>query len=109
MTQVLFCINIFQESLSLPPPSLASEYLTQEEATSFKKVKKKVRKIRKKPKVVTADDLLPLGNEEDMGSRRRRWDSLKHKYIHYIDPGRIDPSCLQLLVLKNFHSSDYLI
>ena len=39
----------------------------------FKKVKKKVRKIRKKPKKVTADDLIPLEEamQVDHGSRSR--------------------------------------
>lgn len=43
--------------------ALASEYMTQEEAASFKKVKKKFRKIRKK-KTLKADDLLPLAEDE---------------------------------------------
>ena len=49
--------------LNLPAPSLASEFYTEEEMLSFKKVKKKVRKIRKKPKMLKADDLLPLSDE----------------------------------------------
>ena len=46
-------------------------HIQQEAAASFKKVKKKVRKIRKK-EVLKADDLLPLPEEstnEDFGSR----------------------------------------
>lgn len=41
---------------------------------SFKKPKKKVRKLRKKPKVVTADDLIPLDSQDDVdhGSRGGR-------------------------------------
>lgn len=54
--------------------TLASEYMTAEEVQAkFKKVKKKVRKIRKK-KMLKADDLLPLNDEssnQDFGSRRR--------------------------------------
>ncbi|XP_060562043.1 U4/U6.U5 tri-snRNP-associated protein 1-like [Ruditapes philippinarum] len=51
--------------------TLASEYMTAEEAQAkFRKVKKKVRKIRKK-KMLKADDLLPLPDETSMnyGSR----------------------------------------
>jgi len=47
---------------------LASEYLTEQEATTFKKVKKK----RKKKKGLTADDLLPLPDEGNLGSRNGR-------------------------------------
>jgi len=59
-----------QERLSLPPPTLASEFFTHtemEEAAKFKKVTKKKRKLRKKA-VVTADDL--LGLEADAGNDR---------------------------------------
>ncbi|GFO13185.1 U4/u6.u5 tri-snrnp-associated protein 1 [Plakobranchus ocellatus] len=63
------------QSLTLAAPTLATEYMTKEEAeaASFKKVKKKVRKIRKK-EVLKADDLLPLPeetNSDDFGSRTR--------------------------------------
>jgi len=62
-----------QERLSLPPPTLASEFFTQaemEEAEKFKKVTKKKRKLRKKV-VVTADDLVGLeaDSTNDLGSR----------------------------------------
>ncbi|KAH3855507.1 U4/U6.U5 tri-snRNP-associated protein 1-like isoform X5 [Dreissena polymorpha] len=54
--------------------TILTEYMTPEEAQStFKKVKKKVRKIRKK-KALRADDLLPLNDDitrEDYGSRVR--------------------------------------
>ena len=64
-----------QKTLTLPAPQIAAEFFTAEEM-SFKKVKKKVRKIRKKNKVVTADDLLPLADDtaagSDLGSRRGR-------------------------------------
>ncbi|KAK3093097.1 hypothetical protein FSP39_011036 [Pinctada imbricata] len=52
---------------------IASEYLTEQEveATKFKKVKKKNRKIRKK-ETLKADDLLPMENQDDnFGSRSR--------------------------------------
>lgn len=38
-------------------------YLKKKEAAKFKKVKKKVRKIRKK-EALKADDLLPLPNQD---------------------------------------------
>lgn len=47
------------ESLNLPELKLASEYFTPEEI-AFKKPKKKVRKIRQKPKMLKADDLLAM-------------------------------------------------
>ncbi|XP_074087130.1 U4/U6.U5 tri-snRNP-associated protein 1 [Macrotis lagotis] len=64
------------QSLTTAGPRLASEYLTPQEMVTFKKTKRRVRKIRKKEKevVVRADDLLPLGNETsegDFGSRLR--------------------------------------
>ncbi|BFZ07471.1 hypothetical protein BsWGS_10510 [Bradybaena similaris] len=63
------------QSLVTPALTLATEYLTKEEveAATFKKVKKKVRKIRKKD-ILKADDLLPLPDEfteQDYGSRMR--------------------------------------
>ncbi|XP_043254047.1 U4/U6.U5 tri-snRNP-associated protein 1 [Colletes gigas] len=59
------------ESLQLAEPKLASEYFNEEELATFKKPKKKVRKIRKKLK---ADDLIPEGNDylRDLGSRRSK-------------------------------------
>ncbi|RUS89083.1 hypothetical protein EGW08_003146 [Elysia chlorotica] len=63
------------QTLTLAAPTIAAEYMTKEEtaAASFKKVKKKVRKIRKKD-VLKADDLLPLpedSTEDNFGSRAR--------------------------------------
>uniref|UniRef100_A0A6I8NI15 Spliceosome associated factor 1, recruiter of U4/U6.U5 tri-snRNP n=1 Tax=Ornithorhynchus anatinus TaxID=9258 RepID=A0A6I8NI15_ORNAN len=70
--------NLRQQAQSLNDagPRLASEYLTPQEMVTFKKTKRRVKKIRKKEKevVVRADDLLPLGNESsegDFGSRLR--------------------------------------
>lgn len=59
------------QTLSIPSMSLATEYYTQEEADAkFKKIKKKRRKIR--GKVLKADDLLPLDEDnEHLGSRDR--------------------------------------
>ncbi|KAL5007937.1 hypothetical protein ScPMuIL_013518 [Solemya velum] len=59
------------QSLSLLQPQIAGEFFTEEEmeATKFKKVKKKTRKIRQK-KVLKADDLVPLV-EDNFGSRMR--------------------------------------
>ena len=64
------------QTLQLEAPQVATEYYTQDEMMAkFKKVKKKVRKIRKKPKATTADDLLIYGESvmdasRDHGSRR---------------------------------------
>ncbi|XP_064624219.1 U4/U6.U5 tri-snRNP-associated protein 1-like isoform X2 [Lineus longissimus] len=60
------------QSLQSGGLAVTSEYFTAEEmeAASFKKVKKKVRKIRKKPKMLKAEDLLPLGLDgTDHGAR----------------------------------------
>ncbi|CAH1262958.1 SART1 [Branchiostoma lanceolatum] len=58
------------QSLNLAAPTLASEYFTQTEMDAkFQKRKRKVKKIRRK-RVVKADDLLPLDDEEP-GSRRQ--------------------------------------
>ncbi|XP_046564938.1 U4/U6.U5 tri-snRNP-associated protein 1-like [Haliotis rubra] len=63
------------QTLAMPALTLASEYYTAEEAAAkFKKVKKKVRKIRKKTSL-KADDLLNIAADqvtrEDYGSRSR--------------------------------------
>ncbi|KAI4453222.1 squamous cell carcinoma antigen recognized by cytotoxic t lymphocytes [Holotrichia oblita] len=62
------------ESLSGSGLTLASEYYNEEELARFKKPKKKVRKIRAKGKLITADDLeqmRPTGIE-DIGTRRAK-------------------------------------
>ncbi|XP_023391626.1 U4/U6.U5 tri-snRNP-associated protein 1 [Pteropus vampyrus] len=69
-------LRLQAQSLSTAGPRLASEYLTPEEMITFKKTKRRVKKIRKKEKevVVRADDLLPLGDQTqdgDFGSRLR--------------------------------------
>lgn len=69
-------LRLQAQSLSSVGPRLASEYLTPEEMVTFKKTKRRVKKIRKKEKevVVRADDLLPLGDQTqdgDFGSRLR--------------------------------------
>ncbi|KAL8183970.1 UNVERIFIED_CONTAM: U4/U6.U5 tri-snRNP-associated protein 1, partial [Gekko kuhli] len=60
------------QTLDMPNLHLASEYFTPEEMNvTFKKTKRRVKKIRKKEKQVKAADLLPLGNEtseRDFGS-----------------------------------------
>ena len=66
-------LSVLQERLSLPAPTVASEFFTHaemEEAAKFKKVTKKKRKLRKKV-TVTADDLLGLeaDTDADLGSR----------------------------------------
>ena len=58
------------ETLTLPPPMVAREFFTEEEMSQkFKKIKKKERKIRKKPKVVKASDLIPVDDIADHGRR----------------------------------------
>ncbi|XP_066108193.1 U4/U6.U5 tri-snRNP-associated protein 1 [Saccopteryx bilineata] len=69
-------LRLQAQSLSTVGPRLASEYLTQEEMVTFKKTKRRVKKVRKKEKevAVRADDLLPLGDQTqdgDFGSRLR--------------------------------------
>ncbi|ESP02865.1 hypothetical protein LOTGIDRAFT_156816 [Lottia gigantea] len=57
------------QSLTLSAPQLANEYYTPDEMEAkFKKVKKKVRKIRSK--ALKADDLLPLPEDEVNHGRR---------------------------------------
>ncbi|XP_068411563.1 U4/U6.U5 tri-snRNP-associated protein 1 [Eschrichtius robustus] len=69
-------LRLQAQSLSTAGPRLASEYLTPEEMVTFKKTKRRMKKIRRKEKevVIQADDLLPLGDQtqdEDFGSRLR--------------------------------------
>ncbi|XP_006101644.1 U4/U6.U5 tri-snRNP-associated protein 1 [Myotis lucifugus] len=68
-------LRLQAQSLSMVGPRLASEYLTPEEMVTFKKTKRKVKKIRKKEKevVVRADDLLPLGDQTQDGDFGSRW------------------------------------
>ncbi|NXX41360.1 SNUT1 protein, partial [Tricholaema leucomelas] len=60
------------QSLQLPPLRLAPEYLTPEEMVTFRKPRRKVRRLRRK--ALKADDLLPLApgdTQGDFGSRSR--------------------------------------
>lgn len=61
------------ESLQLLEPKIASDYFNEEELATFKKPKKKIRKIRTKKKL-KADDLIANSNDylRDLGSRRRK-------------------------------------
>ncbi|KAM4617349.1 U4/U6.U5 tri-snRNP-associated protein 1-like isoform 1-T1 [Discoglossus pictus] len=62
------------QTLDLPGMKIASEYYTSEEMVSFKKTKRRVKKIRKKEKVVRADELLTMRSDAratDFGSRVR--------------------------------------
>ncbi|CAL1527625.1 unnamed protein product [Lymnaea stagnalis] len=75
MAEIKQALRAQGQSLQMAPPTLLTEYMTPEEmeAAKFRKVKKKVRKIRKK-EILKADDLLPLPEEvsnEDYGSRAR--------------------------------------
>ncbi|KAG8437856.1 hypothetical protein GDO86_008524, partial [Hymenochirus boettgeri] len=61
-------------NIELPQIKIASEYYTPEEMVTFKKTKRRVKKIRKKEKIVRADDLLNYGHDtrqSDFGSRSR--------------------------------------
>ncbi|CAM2116840.1 unnamed protein product [Caretta caretta] len=75
LQQVRDSLRSQAQSLDMPGLHLASEYFTPEEMNiTFKKTKRRVKKLRKKEKPVKADDLLPLGNEtkqSDFGSRLR--------------------------------------
>lgn len=60
------------QSLEMPALSIASEYYTPQEMVSFKKTKRRVKKIRKKEKVTGADELiLDDTRNSDFGSRTR--------------------------------------
>lgn len=68
------------ESLVLPDLTLASEYYNEEEMAKFKKPKKKVRKIRAKGKLLTADELeasnaVSNAGIEKVGTRRSKIES----------------------------------
>ncbi|XP_077679072.1 U4/U6.U5 tri-snRNP-associated protein 1 isoform X2 [Eretmochelys imbricata] len=75
LQQVRDSLRSQAQSLDMPGLHLASEYFTPEEMNiTFKKTKRRVKKLRKKEKPVKADDLLLLGNEtkqSDFGSRLR--------------------------------------
>ncbi|XP_044126540.1 U4/U6.U5 tri-snRNP-associated protein 1 [Bufo gargarizans] len=61
------------QSLDLPALRIASEYYTSDEMVSFKKTKRRVKKIRKKEKSLPDDLLLmkPDTRASDLGSRSR--------------------------------------
>ncbi|XP_056383312.1 U4/U6.U5 tri-snRNP-associated protein 1 [Hyla sarda] len=62
------------QSLEIPALKIASEYYTPDEMVTFKKTKRRVKKIRKKEKSVVTDDLLlikPDTRRSDFGSRTR--------------------------------------
>ncbi|XP_030596074.1 U4/U6.U5 tri-snRNP-associated protein 1 [Archocentrus centrarchus] len=60
------------QSLEMPALTIASEYYTPQEMVSFKKTKRRVKKIRKKEKTLVADELvLDDTRSSDFGSRAR--------------------------------------
>lgn len=59
------------QSLQMPALTIASEYYTEQEMVGFKKTKRRVKKIRKKEKISTADELLDDTRSSDFGSRSR--------------------------------------
>uniref|UniRef100_A0A8C5N1L4 U4/U6.U5 tri-snRNP-associated protein 1 n=1 Tax=Leptobrachium leishanense TaxID=445787 RepID=A0A8C5N1L4_9ANUR len=83
------------QTLDLPGLKIASEYYTPDEMVSFKKTKCRVKKIRKKEKVVRAEDLLFMGNRtsgNDYGSRtrgrgrRQMEESDEEPEVEFIEP-----------------------
>ncbi|GFG38346.1 hypothetical protein Cfor_05693 [Coptotermes formosanus] len=86
-------------SLDLPAPQLASEYYTEEEmSVKFKKPKKKVRKIRRKP--LKAEDVEPdtdwardFGSRSSRGSRHGAGgDSNENEYVKEVPANiKIEP------------------
>lgn len=65
------------ESLESRPLQIASEYYTQQEMSSFKKVKRRVKKTKPKGgQMLRADDLLPdaaaAASSSHLGSRSRK-------------------------------------
>ncbi|NWX41405.1 SNUT1 protein, partial [Steatornis caripensis] len=62
------------QSLELPPLRLAPEYLTpQEMSVTFRKTRRRVRRLRRKEKPLRADDLLPLAPGDTRGDFGSRW------------------------------------
>ncbi|XP_073680732.1 U4/U6.U5 tri-snRNP-associated protein 1 [Garra rufa] len=60
------------QSLNMPALSLANEYYTPQEMVGFKKTKRKVKKIRKKEKILRADEIMVDDiRSTDFGSRSR--------------------------------------
>ena len=61
------------ETLESRPLKIASEYYTEQEMSSFKKVKRRVKKVRQ-PTSLKADDLLAdaIDSEQHLGSRTRK-------------------------------------
>ncbi|KRT83918.1 hypothetical protein AMK59_4605 [Oryctes borbonicus] len=83
------------ESLSGPGLTLASEYYNEEELARFKKPKKKVRKIRAKGKLLTAQELeqmKPTGIE-DIGTRRAKKEEFD---IDDMPSVKIDPGSIKI-------------
>ncbi|XP_015263822.1 PREDICTED: U4/U6.U5 tri-snRNP-associated protein 1 [Gekko japonicus] len=112
------------QTLDMPNLHLASEYFTPEEMNvTFKKTKRRVKKIRKKEKLVKAADLRPLGNEtskRDFGSRARgrgrrvvaeeedEEDEDEEGYVEYDENGSVEqpPQSDDLRVERMDISSD---
>ncbi|NXN11060.1 SNUT1 protein, partial [Indicator maculatus] len=59
------------QSLQLPPLRLAPEYLTPEEMVTFRKTRRRVKRLRRKP--LKADDLLPMAPGDTQGDFGSRW------------------------------------
>lgn len=102
------------ESLTDKSLTIASEYYNDEELAKFKKPKKKVRKIRSKGKLLTADELKPdNAGIEKIGSRRPK---VKNDDDYDIDdvPGKISchflkQACISLFLAVNVTLEDIKI
>ena len=69
------------ETLEMPAPKLASDYLTAEEAKSNTKFKKPKKKRKVKKRMLKADDLIPMGEGEGMDSHGSRNKATKEEPI----------------------------
>ncbi|KAK6640297.1 hypothetical protein RUM44_011983 [Polyplax serrata] len=73
-------------SLNTSVLKMATDYYTEEELSlKFKKTKVKAKKLRKKPKMLKAEDLLPIQDvswpSEDLGTRRPKQEISRHENI----------------------------
>lgn len=75
--------NKLTDTLVMPELTIASDYYNEEELAKFKKPKKKVRKMRSKGKLLTADD---LENSAELGKPIK--SKYETEYLEYDDiPG----------------------
>lgn len=90
------------ESLTLPELSIASDFYNEQEMAKFKKPKKKVRKMRAKGKLLTADDLeatTVAPGLEGIGKRR----SVKEESKYSIDDIPGNSSNLSTYIQRHYN------